>query len=100
MSSTPQGSPNPEDRADFENADKGFLGSLEPMSISTDDLIHYPTTADHKARLTVTLTKRQLLQFFSTGSAEGIDLSGDPAVLGRLMAVTDTADPDFPIVTP
>ncbi len=34
------------------------------------------------------------------GSMEGIALEGDPSVLGRLMAVLDTPDPDFAIVTP
>ncbi len=34
------------------------------------------------------------------GSMEGVAFVGDPAVLGRLMAVLDTPDPDFAIVTP
>jgi len=31
---------------------------------------------------------------------DGIDMSGDPAVLGRLMSLIDNPDPDFAIVTP
>jgi len=31
---------------------------------------------------------------------DGITVDGDPAVLGRLMAVLDAPDPDFAIVTP
>jgi alkyl sulfatase BDS1-like metallo-beta-lactamase superfamily hydrolase len=34
------------------------------------------------------------------GRMEGIAVEGDPSVLGRLMAVLDTPDPDFAIVTP
>jgi alkyl sulfatase BDS1-like metallo-beta-lactamase superfamily hydrolase len=34
------------------------------------------------------------------GSMEGVTTEGDPAVLGRLMAVLDAPDPGFAIVTP
>ena len=50
--------------------------------------------------LTVTLAGLNLAASSRAGSAEGIDLAGDPSVLSRLMAVTDEANPDFAIVTP
>ncbi|HYY19777.1 MAG TPA: alkyl sulfatase C-terminal domain-containing protein, partial [Streptosporangiaceae bacterium] len=59
-----------------------------------------PTTDNRTADLTVTLTKPQLLQVLATGEPGGVDLSGDPAVLGRLMTLIDNPDPDFAIVTP
>ena len=34
------------------------------------------------------------------GTPDGIDMSGDPGVLLRLMSPTDNPDPDFAIVTP
>jgi alkyl sulfatase BDS1-like metallo-beta-lactamase superfamily hydrolase len=41
-----------------------------------------------------------LLRLLATAEADGIDMSGDPAVLGRLMSLIDNPDPDFAIVTP
>jgi hypothetical protein len=34
------------------------------------------------------------------GKSDGVDMSGDPGVLQRLMSLTDSPDPDFAIVTP
>jgi alkyl sulfatase BDS1-like metallo-beta-lactamase superfamily hydrolase len=70
------------------------------MELSHGALIHYPTTGNRPADLTVTLTKPQLLRLLATAEADGIDMSGDPAVLGRLMSLIDNPDPDFAIVTP
>jgi alkyl sulfatase BDS1-like metallo-beta-lactamase superfamily hydrolase len=70
------------------------------MELSHGALIHYPTTGNQAADLTVTLTKPQLLQLLATAKPDGIDMSGDPAVLGRLMSLIDDPDPDFAIVTP
>jgi len=70
------------------------------MELSNGALIHYPTTGNQAADLTVTLTKPQLLQLLATARPEGIDISGNPAVLGRLMSLIDNPDPDFAIVTP
>ena len=53
-----------------------------------------------KADLTLALTKPQLLGLLGGGGLDGIEHTGDPAVLGRLLAVLDTPDPAFPIVTP
>jgi alkyl sulfatase BDS1-like metallo-beta-lactamase superfamily hydrolase len=70
------------------------------MELSNGALIHYPTTGNQAADLTITLTKPQLLQLLATATPGGIDMSGDPAVLGRLMSLIDNPDPDFAIVTP
>jgi hypothetical protein len=34
------------------------------------------------------------------GSTEGMKMDGDPAILGRLVAVLEAPDPDFEIVRP
>ncbi len=52
------------------------------------------------ADLTLTLTKEQLLGLLSGRGLDGIGHTGDPGALGRLMALLDTPDPAFPIVTP
>jgi alkyl sulfatase BDS1-like metallo-beta-lactamase superfamily hydrolase len=70
------------------------------MELSNGALIHYPTTGNQAADLTITLTKPQLLQLLATAKPGGIGTSGDPAVLGRLMSLIDNPDPDFAIVTP
>jgi len=70
------------------------------MELSHGALIHYPTTGNQAADLTVTLTKPQLLQLLATAKPDGIDLSGDPAVLAGLMSLIDNPNPDFAIVTP
>ncbi len=46
------------------------------------------------------MTKHRLPQLLASARPDGIDLSGDPGVLGRLMALIDDPDPDFAIVTP
>jgi alkyl sulfatase BDS1-like metallo-beta-lactamase superfamily hydrolase len=53
-----------------------------------------------KADLTLSLTKPQLFGMLTGGGLDRIEHSGDPAVLGRLIALLDTPDPAFPIVTP
>ena len=52
------------------------------------------------ADLTLTLTKAQLLGLLAGHGLDGIEHTGDPATLARLMALLDTPDPAFPIVTP
>jgi alkyl sulfatase BDS1-like metallo-beta-lactamase superfamily hydrolase len=52
------------------------------------------------ADLTLTLTKAQLPGVLAGRGLDRIEHTGDPAVLGRLTALLDTADPAFPIVTP
>ena len=51
------------------------------MELSNGALIHYPTTGNQAADLTITLTKPQLLQLLATAAPDGIDMSGDAAVL-------------------
>jgi alkyl sulfatase BDS1-like metallo-beta-lactamase superfamily hydrolase len=52
------------------------------------------------ADLTLTLTKAQLLGLLGGHGLDGIEHSGDPGALGRLMALLDAPDPAFPVVTP
>ena len=52
------------------------------------------------ADLTLTLTKPQLLGLLAGHGLKGIEQKGDPATLSRLMALLDTPDPAFSIVTP
>ncbi|WP_035799502.1 alkyl/aryl-sulfatase [Kitasatospora mediocidica] len=55
-----------------------------------------PETAD----LTLKLGKAQLLGLLAGSGLEGIDHSGDPQALAELLAVLDTPEPNFAIVTP
>jgi len=75
-------------------------GDSYRMELSKGVLIHYPTSENRGADLTVTLTKPQLLQVLATGKLDGIDMSGDLSVVQRLLSLTDNPDPDFAIVTP
>jgi alkyl sulfatase BDS1-like metallo-beta-lactamase superfamily hydrolase len=50
--------------------------------------------------LAVTLTKPQLLGLLTGHSLDGIQHTGDPGALSKLMGLLDTPDPAFPIVTP
>jgi len=70
------------------------------MELSNGALIHCPTAAKQAADLTVTLTRSQLLRLLTTGKPDGATMSGDRGVLKRLMALTDSPDPDFAVVTP
>ncbi len=75
------------------------VGEDVRMQLSNGVLIHHPfkgTGAD----LTLTLTKTQLLGLLGGAGLDGIQTAGDPNVLGRLLAVLDTPDPSFAIVTP
>lgn len=74
------------------------------LTLSNGALTHHaapverplPGTAD----LTMTLTKPQLLAALAGQGLDGVATDGDPTALTRLLALLDTADPDFPIVTP
>jgi alkyl sulfatase BDS1-like metallo-beta-lactamase superfamily hydrolase len=70
------------------------------MELSNGALIHYPTTENRVADLTVTLTRPQLLGLLIGGETAGIDMSGDAGVLAKLVSLTDSPDPDFAVVTP
>ncbi|MFD7297789.1 alkyl/aryl-sulfatase [Streptomyces sp. NPDC059897] len=52
------------------------------------------------ADLTLTLTKPQLLGVIAGQGLDDIDTAGDPRTLERLVGLLDTADPNFPIITP
>jgi len=52
------------------------------------------------ADLTLTLTKAQLLGLLGGRGLDGIEHTGDPAALRKLLGLLDTPDPAFPIVTP
>jgi alkyl sulfatase BDS1-like metallo-beta-lactamase superfamily hydrolase len=56
--------------------------------------------AEGTADLTLTLTKAQLLGLLAGRGLDGIQHTGDPAVLTTLMGLLDSPDPAFPIVTP
>jgi hypothetical protein len=59
------------------------------MELSNGALIHFPTTAEWRPGLTVTLTKPQLLALFAAGNTSGITFDGDTTVLRRLLALLD-----------
>ena len=50
--------------------------------------------------LTLTLTKAQLLGLLAGHGLAGIEHTGDPGVLDRLLGLLDTPNAAFPIVTP
>jgi alkyl sulfatase BDS1-like metallo-beta-lactamase superfamily hydrolase len=70
------------------------------MELSNGALIHFPTTLREEADLTVTLTKAQLIGLLLEGRTDGVDMSGDAAVLATLVGLIDSPDPDFAVVTP
>lgn len=74
------------------------------LTLSNGALTYRSTPADQpltgQADLTLTLSKPQLLGALGGQVLEGVTVQGDPAVLARLVALLDTPDPDFPIVTP
>ena len=78
------------------------LGESYRSQLSNGAFVHWPTeeSGGGGADLTFTLTKPQLLCLIANGSADGLDHSGDPGVLGRLLSVLDDPDPNFAIVTP
>jgi alkyl sulfatase BDS1-like metallo-beta-lactamase superfamily hydrolase len=53
-----------------------------------------------KPDLELTLTKTQLLSLLAGRGLDGIEYTGDPATIQRLMGLLDIPDPAFPIVTP
>jgi alkyl sulfatase BDS1-like metallo-beta-lactamase superfamily hydrolase len=88
---------------DWELTDEARVWRLE---VSNGALIHRSRPTGRPARgsagpeLTVTLTKPQLLAFLAGKGLDGAATAGDAAAADRLMALLDTADPDFPLVTP
>ncbi len=77
------------------------LGSTLRLALSNGALIQTENPRTQAtADLTLRLTKPQLLGVLAGHGLDGIEHTGDPAVLGRLTALLDTPDPAFPIVTP
>ena len=76
-------------------------GSTLRLTLSNGALIQTenPRTAA-TPDLTLTLTKAQLLGLLGGHGLAGIEHTGDPAVLGRLLALLDTPNAAFSIVTP
>jgi len=75
-------------------------GDQYRMELSNGVLIHYPTTREQPADLTVRLTKPQLLGIVGGAGMDGVDIDGDPRALQSIMESTDAPNPAFPIVTP
>jgi len=76
-------------------------GDTVRLTLSNGALIQTenPRTAA-TADLTLTLTKSQLLGLLGGHGLAGIEHTGDPAVLGRLLGLLDTPNAAFSIVTP
>ena len=70
------------------------------MEVSNGVLIHHPTLRTPDADLAVTLTRPQLAGLLASGSVDGIQFAGSPAVFKTLMGLTDDPDPEFAVVTP
>ncbi len=70
------------------------------MELSNGALIHYPTSVEGPADLELSLTRQQLGALLVAGRTDGITMAGDVSALGQLIALTDSPDPDFAVVTP
>lgn len=88
---------------DFELTDLGRTWRLE---LSNGALIHRsrptgePNPVEGPAELTLVLTKPQLLAVLAGQEPDGVTGTGDAGALARLSGALDTANTDFPIVTP
>ena len=77
------------------------VGSVVRLALSNGALIQTENPRSVLAAdLTLTLTKAQLLLLLGGHGLTGIEHTGDPAVLGRLLALLDVPNQAFPIVTP
>ncbi|MFC8045072.1 alkyl sulfatase C-terminal domain-containing protein [Nocardia sp. NPDC057353] len=70
------------------------------MELGNAVLVHFPTRRDDPADLTVELTHAQLRTALTTGDLGSARCCGDPAVLRRVLAMTDAPDPRFAVGTP
>ena len=52
------------------------------------------------ADLTLTLTKPQLLGVLAGRGLDGIEHTGEPAALSKLIGLLDAPDPASPVITP
>jgi alkyl sulfatase BDS1-like metallo-beta-lactamase superfamily hydrolase len=69
------------------------------MEPSNGALVHWPDPGSDDADLSLTLSKPQLLGMLAGKGLDGIDTTGNPAVLQRLLGLLDEPDPEFAIVT-
>jgi alkyl sulfatase BDS1-like metallo-beta-lactamase superfamily hydrolase len=70
------------------------------MELSNGVLIHHPTTRTDPADLVITLSQPQLRSLLAGAGNDGVQFDGDAKLLATIVALTDQADPAFPIVTP
>jgi alkyl sulfatase BDS1-like metallo-beta-lactamase superfamily hydrolase len=76
-------------------------GSTVRLALSNGALIQTENPKTQvSADLTLTLTKPQLLGLLAGRGLAGIEHTGDPAALSKLMALLDAPDPAFSIITP
>jgi alkyl sulfatase BDS1-like metallo-beta-lactamase superfamily hydrolase len=75
-------------------------GEVYRMELSNGVLIHHPTTRTDPADLVITLSQPQLLSLLAGAGNDGVQFDGDAKLLATIVALTDQADPAFPIVTP
>ena len=75
---------------------------LYRLELSRGALVHHPVSGSQAraADLTVRISRARLAEAVATGSFGGVDMTGDPTVLGRLFALLDAPDPAFAVVTP
>ncbi len=73
-------------------------GASYRLELRNGVLVHRPAPA--KGADVVLRMPGAALVGLLAGQMDGVSVEGDPAVLGRLMAVLDAPDPDFAIVTP
>ena len=78
---------------DVTDAGESYL-----LELRNGVLVHRPAPVDG-ADIVLRLPRSALVGLLA-GQLDGVSVEGDPAVLGRLMAVLDAPDPGFAIVTP
>jgi alkyl sulfatase BDS1-like metallo-beta-lactamase superfamily hydrolase len=77
------------------------MGTMVRLALSNGALIQTENPKTQAtADLKLTLTKAQLLRLLARPRLDGIEHTGDPAALLKLMGLLDTPNPAFPIVTP
>jgi alkyl sulfatase BDS1-like metallo-beta-lactamase superfamily hydrolase len=73
-------------------------GEAYRLDLRNGVLVHRPAAVDG-TDLVLRMPRAALVGLLA-GSLDGVAVDGDPAVLGRLLAVLDQPDPGFAIVTP
>jgi alkyl sulfatase BDS1-like metallo-beta-lactamase superfamily hydrolase len=76
-------------------------GTTVRLTLSNGALTHVENPASVATPdLALTLTKVQLLGLLAGRCLAGIDHTGDPATMDRLLGLLDNPDPGFAIITP